>query len=138
MTSHIVPDLVSGQVLTIQPPQASVEDAAKAMSARNIGAVIVAEEGHLLGIFTERDLVRRVVALGLDPKTTRLDQVMTSDLATIRPDDEQSRAIDLMRRTGCRHLPVMEGERIVGVVSIRDVYAALERDLEALRTGEGC
>jgi CBS domain-containing protein len=135
MSRHIVPDLVSGQVLTILPPAATVEAAAKAMASRNIGAVIIADEGHLLGIFTERDLVRRVVALGRDARSTPLELVMTSDLATVSPDDEPERALDLMRRTGCRHLPVLDGERIVGVLSIRDLYAMLERDL-ANRGGE--
>lgn len=133
MTRQIVPDLVSGQTLTIVGPSATVSEAAKAMADRNIGAVIVAEEGHLLGIFTERDLTRRVVAAGRDPKTTLIETVMTSDLATVRPDDEDSRALALMRRTGCRHLPVMDGERIVGILSIRDLYSALEKDLEAHR-----
>ena len=133
MTRHIVPDLVSGQTLTIVRPSATVTEAAKAMADRNIGAVIVAEEGHLLGIFTERDLTRRVVSTGRDPKTTVIEEVMTSDLATVRPDDEAGRARDLMRRTGCRHLPVMDGERIVGMLSISDLYTALERDLEAQR-----
>ena len=137
MAHPIVPDLIANQILTILPPSASVEEAAKAMAQRNIGAVIIAEEGHLLGIFTERDLARRVVAVGRDPKATTLELVMTSDLATVRPDDQDDRARDLMRRTGCRHLPVMDGEHIVGILSIRDLYAALERDLELERGTAG-
>jgi CBS domain-containing protein len=132
MTRRIVPDLVSGkQVLAIVLPGATVSAAAKQMAERNIGAVIIAEEGHLLGVFSERDLTRRVVALGRDPRTTLVEEVMTSDLATIGPNDEHTRALDLMRRTGSQHLPVMDGERLVGILSIRDLYRALDRDLEA-------
>ena len=81
----------------------------------------------------DAELVDPVVAAGLDPQATRIAEVMTSDLATVRPDDEADRALELMRRTGCRHLPVMDGERIVGMLSIRDLYSALDRDLAAAR-----
>jgi len=130
MTRHIVPDLVFDQVLTIVPPTCTVIEAAKAMAHRNIGAVIVAEHGMLSGIFSERDLAHRVVARGRDPEITQMRDVMTASPETVGPDDSPSQALTLMRKHGCRHLPVVDGARIVGMLSIRDLYAAIQQDLE--------
>jgi CBS domain-containing protein len=130
MSRKIVPDLVRDQVLTIFAPNLSVHEAAKAMADRNIGAVLVAEQGHLVGICTERDITQRVVAKGLDPNTTPIREVMTSHPATVAPDETPMRALDMMREIGCRHLPVVAGERIVGMLSIRDLYAAIQQDLQ--------
>lgn len=130
MGRHIVPDIVHDQVLTILTPGATVTDAALAMAERNIGAVLVAELGRLVGIVSERDIARRVVALGRDPRATRLAEVMTADPATVGPNELPGRALELMREIGCRHLPVLEGERIIGMLSIRDLYAAVHVELE--------
>ncbi len=130
MTRRVVPDVISGQSLSILPPTSMVREAAKLMAERKIGAVIIAEEGRLVGIVTERDIAYRVVALDRDPRSTPIDAVMTSDLATIAPEEAPIEALRLMRRTGCRHLPVLDGERIVGMLSIRDLYASIQADLE--------
>ena len=130
MSCKIVPDLVRDQTLTILAPGLPAREAAKAMADRNIGAVLVAEEGRLVGICSERDITQRVVAKGLDANTVRVGDIMTRDPATVGPDDTPTHALALMRRIGCRHLPVMAGERIVGMLSIRDLYAAIHQDLE--------
>ena len=130
MTSRIVPDVISGQTLGILPPSSTICEAAKLMASRRIGAVIIAQEGHLLGIVTERDIAYRVVAQGRNPSTTIIEEVMTSDLATVTPEEAPTRALNIMQRTGCRHLPVLDGEHIVGLLSIRDVYDALRADRE--------
>ena len=130
MARRIVPDLVQNQVLTILPPSFSVREAAKAMADRNIGAVLVAEAGRLRGICTERDVAHRVVAKGRDPNLTTIADIMTADPAVVSPDETPAVALDVMRRIGCRHLPVMDGERIVGMLSIRDLYAAIHEELE--------
>ncbi len=130
MGRKIVPDLVQNQVLTILAPSLSVRDAAKAMADRNIGAVLVAEAGRLRGICTERDVAHRVVAKGRDPNLTTIADIMTADPAVISPGETPATALDIMRRIGCRHLPVMDGDRIVGMLSIRDLYAAIHQDLE--------
>ena len=130
MTRKIVPDLVRDQTLTILAPGLPVREAAKAMADRNIGAVLVAEAGRLRGICTERDVAHRVVAKGRDPNLTTIADIMTADPATVGPDDTPTHALAMMRRIGCRHLPVMAGERIVGMLSIRDLYAAIHQDLE--------
>ncbi len=129
MARRIVPDLVRDQLLTILTPDTSVLDAARIMAERNIGAVMIGENGVLAGIFTERDMTFRIVASNCDPARTSLGEVMTADPITIGPNEAPHRALDLMRNHGCRHLPVVENGRIAGMVSIRDLYAALHDDL---------
>ena len=130
MSRRIVPDLVHDQTLTILAPALPARDAAKAMADRNIGAVLVAQDGRLVGICSERDITQRVVAKGLDAATVRIRDIMTADPATVGPNDTPGHALAMMRRIGCRHLPVMAGERIIGMLSIRDLYAAIHEELE--------
>jgi CBS domain-containing protein len=131
MGRRIVPDLISNQILSTVTPGSSVLDAARIMAERNIGAVLVAERGHLIGICTERDIAQRVCARSRDPEITLVAEVMTRDPATVGPDETPARALAMMRRIGCRHLPVVSGDAIVGMLSIRDLYAAIHQDLEA-------
>jgi len=99
----------------------SVFDVAQAMVDRNIGAVPVLRDGLLVGIFSERDLMKRVVVEGCDPRATRVDEVMTEDPLTVTPDESLENCMLLMRRHGFRHLPVCEGKRLQGIVSLRDI-----------------
>ena len=103
-----------------KPPAANVCDAIRLMAERNVSSVLVCEEGQLLGIFTERDAVRRVLALGRDPNQTKLADVMTREPDTIRPQDSIDEAIRRMDEFGYRHLPVVEGDEVLGVLSLRD------------------
>ncbi|MGE5641310.1 MAG: cyclic nucleotide-binding/CBS domain-containing protein [Clostridia bacterium] len=114
------------KLLTASPAE-TVARAAKRMAKRNVGAVMVVEEGRLAGIFTERDVVYRVVAAGRDPATTRLAEVMTPQPKTVGPDDTFGYALVLMHENGFRHTPVVEDGRPVGIVSARN---ALDPDLE--------
>jgi CBS domain-containing protein len=98
-----------------------VLELAQAMVDRNIGAVPVLREGELIGIFSERDLMRRVVAAGLDPSTTLVGDVMTEDPLTVPPDEDLETCMVLMRRHGFRHLPICEGKLLKGLVSLRDI-----------------
>jgi CBS domain-containing protein len=91
------------------------------MVDRNIGAVPVLRDGELVGIFSERDLMRRVVAAGLDSATTRVGEVMTDDPLTVGPNEEVETCMVLMRRHGFRHLPICEGKLLKGLVSLRDI-----------------
>jgi CBS domain-containing protein len=100
------------------------------MKAHNVGALLVVEGVRLIGIFTERDALFRVVATGLDPVTTPLDAVMTRDPQTIHPDEPFVHALRLMHEGRFRHLPVVEDERPLGMVSVRD---ALDEDHYELR-----
>ncbi len=129
MQRRIVPDLVSNQTLASLPRSATVRDAARIMTERHIGAVLVAVDGRLQGIFTERDVLARVVAVGLDPDATVLGGVMTPNPDTIAPNDTALEALRKMSERGYRHLPVVDGDRVVGIVSIRDLYAAVNHEL---------
>ncbi len=129
MQRRIVPDLVSNQSLASLPPSATVRDAARIMAERHIGAVLVAVDGRLQGIFTERDLLARVVAAGLDPDDTVLGGVMTPDPDTVAPGDTALVALRRMTECGYRHLPVVSGGQMIGMVSIRDLYAAANSEL---------
>ena len=109
------------------PPETTVRRAAALMAKRNVGAVMVIEDGRLAGIFTERDVVVRVVARGLDPAATRLADVMTRKPRTIGPNTTFGRAILLMHDHGFRHLPVVENGVPIGIVSAR---SAMDPELE--------
>jgi CBS domain-containing protein len=99
----------------------SVLETVRAMAERNIGAVPVVHNGKLVGIFSERDLMRRVVAEGLEPGTTCMAEVMTDDPMTISTNEELANCMALMRRHGFRHLPVCHEGQLVGMVSLRDI-----------------
>jgi len=99
----------------------SVLQAVCAMVERNIGAVPVVHKGQLVGIFSERDLMRRVVAEGRDARTTYMAEVMTDDPMTVSISEELESCMALMRRHGFRHLPVCHEGQLVGIVSLRDI-----------------
>ncbi len=109
------------------PPDTTVSAAALLMANRNVGAVMVVEQERLVGIFTERDAVYRVIARGLDAQTTRLSEVMTPAPRTVDPDKSYGYALLMMYENGFRHVPVIENGRPIGIVSSR---SALDPDLE--------
>jgi CBS domain-containing protein len=102
------------------------------MVARNIGAVPVVRDGVLVGIFSERDLMRRVVAECRDPRNTRLEEVMTEHPLTVSPAETVENCMILMRQHGFRHLPICDGKQLVGMVSLRDLllHDLTEKDHE--------
>jgi CBS domain-containing protein len=114
-------DLINAQETYRADAGQTVFDVAQAMVERNIGAVPVLRDGLLIGIFSERDLMKRVVVEGRDPRTTQVDEVMTDDPLTVGPDESLETCMILMRRHGFRHLPVCEGKRLRGIVSLRDI-----------------
>lgn len=114
-------DLISTQETYRVDGRQTVLEVAQAMVARNIGAVPVLRDGLLTGIFSERDLMSRVVAEGRDPRTTQVEEVMTEDPLTVSPSESVESCMLLMRRHGFRHLPICEGKRLLGVVSLRDI-----------------
>ena len=114
-------DLIKGQETYRADVNQSVLDVAQAMVERNIGAVPVLRNGILVGIFSERDMMKRVVVEGRDPRTTSIDQVMTADPLTVNSDEDVENGLLLMRRHGFRHLLVCEGKQLKGVVSLRDL-----------------
>jgi CBS domain-containing protein len=126
---HIVPDIVRDQVLITLSPDVSVRQAVAVMAEHKIGALLIAVDEKLVGIFTERDVVMRVISKDLDPDTTLVKEAMTASPDTVGPNDVALDALERMREGGYRHLPVVEG-RIVGMVSIRDLFNAVKKELE--------
>jgi CBS domain-containing protein len=114
-------DLINKQETHLADANQTVLEVARAMVERNIGAVPVLRGGLLVGIFSERDLMKRVVVEGRDPRTTKVEQVMTDDPLTVTPDESLETCMVLMRRHGFRHLPVCEGKELRGIVSLRDI-----------------
>lgn len=109
------------------PPDMTVAEAARKMAAAEVGAVLVTEGEQLRGIFTERDSVTRVIAAGLDPKTTPLAAVMTSAPRTLGPERPFGAALAMMHKYGFRHVPVVEDDRVIGIVFARN---ALDPEME--------
>jgi uncharacterized protein (DUF2267 family)/predicted transcriptional regulator len=99
----------------------SVLEAARAIENNNIGAVIVQSNGRIAGLVTDRDLAVRVLGRGLDPQATTLGEVMTSPVATLAPADSQNDAIRLMQQRNIRRIPLVEDERVVGIVTLDDL-----------------
>ncbi|HEV3468006.1 MAG TPA: CBS domain-containing protein [Pyrinomonadaceae bacterium] len=104
------------------PDTATAFDAAEFMANRNIGAVCVLDsDQRLVGIFSERDLLKRVVVAGKDPREVPIREVMSEPRAVIECNDTPHEALERMERVGSRHLPVMDGEKFVGMLSMRDI-----------------
>jgi CBS domain-containing protein len=138
MQRKIIPGVIDGrQALCCLPPTAMAHEAATMMHERQVGAVMVVTDAQLLGIVTERDLVFRLLAEGRDARATPLAEIMTRAPQTLRPDDSALDALDRMRVGRFRHLPVIDAGKIVGIVSIRDLYEAVRQTLqEELRSAE--
>ena len=114
-------EIIHGNPLFHASSGDSVFDVARMMSDKNVGAVAILDAGRLVGIFSERDLMKRVVAAGLDPKRTQVVNVMTKDLVVGRPDDDITDALQKMHSIGCRHLPVVDSGNLMGMISLRDL-----------------
>ncbi len=108
-------------------PEAMVSDAARAMNDAKVGSVVVVDAERPVGIFTERDLMGRVVCRGSDPGATRVRDVMTRELVVIEPTTTVREAMLIVTEKRCRHLPVVEGDRLVGMISIGDLTRWLVR-----------
>jgi CBS domain-containing protein len=117
----LISDLLRNQVTVFAEVQQTVLEAVKLMVQHNIGAVPVLQEGQLVGIFSERDLMSRVVAEGKDAAHIKVSAVMTEDPLTIAPNDNLETCMTLMKRHGFRHLPVCSGREVKGVISLRDI-----------------
>lgn len=111
-------------------PEATVFKALELMAEKNIGAVLVMEGDHLAGIFSERDYARKVVLAGKSSKDVPVQQIMTTKVVCIRPEQSIEECMALMSNKHIRHLPVIEGDRVVGVISVGDVVKALVSEQE--------
>ena len=125
MTIRHMSDIVRDQRPLTLSPATTVKHACEAMRERRVGAVLVTEHDRLVGIFTGRDAVCRVLAEGKDPAHTRLREVMTQAPKTMPPGKSAVEALQMMADCGCRHIPVVEGEKLVGIVARHDIIKML-------------
>ena len=115
---------IKGGMIASLPPQATVLDAAQLMNDRHIGSVLVTEGNQLVGIFTERDVMRRVVADQRDPASTTVADVMTSPVACAAPHTTLDEIRTVMRDKRIRHVPVVNGGGVLGMISLGDLNKA--------------
>ena len=130
MVRKVIPDVVSGQDIFALTGDATVREAVKGMAERNINSVCITNAGLLAGIFTGTDLIKKVVAVGLDPDQTALSDVMTRDPQTVSPDIKAIEALHRMQDGHFRHLPVVDNGQLVGILSRRDFLGYEVDELE--------
>jgi CBS domain-containing protein len=130
----LVKDIIDRDLYFVDPVH-SVADVTKKMADLKIGAIVVLEEGRLMGVFSERDLLTRVVMGRRDPEKTLVCEVMTKNVATVSEASSLDMAMESMRIHQCRHLPVLRGEEVVGFLSMRDLmhYELTRKTEELLR-----
>ncbi len=109
-----------------------VLDAATLMAEEGVGSVVITSSSKITGIFTERDLMMRVVGKKRDPESVRIKDVMTTDMAIVSPKDTANHCLNLMKERRCRHLLVFDGDEFVGIVSLRDMVALMMEEKEDL------
>lgn len=127
MFDRPIRNLMEHKKFLVVPPDATVSEAAKLMAKKNVGAILIVEDQLLVGIFTERDAVFRVIAQGRDAQTTPLRAVMTPDPESLDPSRSYGHALLLMQEHGFRHVPVVENGHPIGIVSSRN---AMDPELE--------
>ncbi len=113
-------DIMVTDPITVNP-DTTVYQIAKIMAEKNIGSVIVVENGRVVGIVTEEDLIRRVLAEGRDPNRTRAGDIMSRPVVHVSPDTEVKEVALLMARLGIGHIPVIEGNKLVGIIAEYDI-----------------
>lgn len=111
-------------------PDATVFSALELMAEKNVGALVVLDGENLAGIFSERDYARKVILKGKASKETSVKEIMTSEVTTVRPGQSVDECMALMTDKRIRHLPVFEGEKLVGLISIGDVVKAVISERE--------
>lgn len=125
-----VGSVIGDQTVHSVGPESTVSDAAIFMAEKNIGAVAVIDGTRLVGIFSERDVITRVLAKRLDPAHVLVGQVMTREIVVADVDETEESCLRKMKSAGCRHLPIISGEKLVGIISLRDLLQVelTERD----------
>ena len=132
-----VQDIMSTNLITVETGE-PVASAARLMRERNIGSIPVKhEDGTLAGMLTDRDIVLRCVAPGRDPATVRIEQSMSTGAVTAAPGEDVTAALSRMRTEQVRRLPVTEGDRLVGMLSLADVARTQKLDMEAAQALSG-
>jgi CBS domain-containing protein len=119
-----------GSAVHSTPPEATVLAAVERMCREQIGALLVCEQGHPVGIITERDLMTRVILERRDPSTALVREVMSTEVAFVEPGVSSGEAMAIMTERRCRHLPVVREQQVVGLVSIGDLVRQASRKQE--------
>jgi CBS domain-containing protein len=127
MPATTVRDLMTTDVVYLQV-DTTLDEAAKVMREKDIGDVVVAEDNQLIGLVTDRDMVTRAIAEGLDPTSTTLGVVVTRDLVTVSPDDTARSAAILMRDHAVRRVLVVDENGLIGILSLGDLAAEIDPD----------
>jgi CBS domain-containing protein len=131
MRPRIIPGVVKNQTIRSLSAQNTAYEAARMMVDSHISAIVITDDnGDLKGIVTERDMVHRVLVTNTKAADLRLEDIMTKDPLTVSPNDSAMDALELMRERKFRHLPVTENSKVVGMISIRDLYDAAKAELE--------
>jgi CBS domain-containing protein len=123
--------LMTRNVITL-PADASVYDAVKLMNKNKIGCLVVVDNSHIVGILTERDLLERVLEKCRNPKETRISEIMTRHVITGKPDMELSEATEVMFKNKVKKLPIIEKNRLVGIVTLTDIARATSVDKQTI------
>ena len=127
-------DMFQGRELYYVEPGKTVAEAARYMTDRNVGAVCVLDGDRLVGVLSERDMMKRVIAPKRDPSRTKISEVMTPNPVVVDVNQTYSNCVKVMQKAGIRHLPVVEGNRLVGLLSLRDLLQVdVEEKTEELR-----
>lgn len=125
-----VRDVMTKSVATIRP-DATIKDAAQIMQQHNVGSIPVVDSNGLVGIVTDRDIVVRNIAEGKDPLSTPVKNVMTSQVTTVTPDEDVHTITKMMASRQIRRVPVVENQKLVGMVSLGDIATTGRTDVEA-------
>ncbi len=110
-----------GQDVDSTSPDTTVYDALKLMAKKEVGALLVLENGKMVGIFSERDYARKVILKGRSSAETLVREIMTKNVAVTSPEEKVNKCLSLMTKKKFRHMPVLDGERVVGMLTIEDV-----------------
>jgi len=131
---HRLKNVIYRQKLVTAPPSATVFEIVQLMNESEVGAVPIVEDDVLVGVFSERDLLRRVVAAERDLKKVRVSEVMTRDVVTATPEDHVDLCLEKMKRAKCRHLPVESDGRVISMIAMRDLLRdELEEQIDEIR-----
>lgn len=130
MQNRRIADVIAGKAIVTAAPTTSIRDVAKHMCDARVGAVMIVEDSKLIGIFTERDALSRVLVSDLVPENVAVSEVMTRDPMTIAPDHPLGHALHMMFEGGYRHVPVVQNGVPVGMISARDALGSEITDFE--------
>jgi CBS domain-containing protein len=120
---HAIRYIIRPFRLVTAPPTATVMQVAQAMARARVGAIPIVEDDRIVGIFSERDLMTRVIVEGRDPSSTYVCDAMTTEVVTAAPHDTRSECLEKMQRSGFRHLPVIDEGRLLAMLSMRDLLS---------------